>query len=162
MEKLAEVMGAAASALLRQACGAMTSRRASAGRAFAIGAMCLFTTMVNTAGAAPLTKSTVSVDGMERSYSYFVSSKCDKAGFNYVVFALPDNGQTAEEFAEQSGWTKVAEENGFVVVFPEGFNKTWSPASSGEDGYLKAVFDHALTHLVLPPADTAQKADGGG
>src|SRR5258706_13176486 len=98
-----------------------------------------------------LAKNNISSDGRDRSYSYFVSSKADRRGFNYVIYALHDNGQTAEQFAEQSGWMKVAEDNGFIVVFPEGANKTWAPNSGAEDDYLKAVYDHASTHMVLPP-----------
>jgi poly(3-hydroxybutyrate) depolymerase len=98
----------------------------------------------------PLVRNRISVDGRDRSYSYYVSSKVDKKGFNFIVYALHDNGQTAEEFAEQSGWKKIAEKNGFVVVFPEAVDKTWGPNSGAEDRYLKAVYDDASTHMVLP------------
>jgi len=55
---------------------------------------------------------------MNRTYSFYVSTKAKRDAFNYVVFALPDNGQTTEEFAKQSGWVKMAEDNGFAVIFP--------------------------------------------
>ena len=48
----------------------------------------------------PLVRNRISVDGRDRGYSYYVSSKVDKKGFNFIVYALHDNGQTAEEFAE--------------------------------------------------------------
>src|SRR5579859_2245921 len=114
------------------------------------------------AGAAEhLGKNTVSVNGMDRSYSYFVPSKYDPAGFNFVVYALHDNGIGAEEFAERSGWVKVAEENNFVVVFPEVEGKGWAPNSGGEDDYLKAVFDLFVGHLA-PLGGDAPAAEGGG
>ncbi|MEA3134132.1 MAG: hypothetical protein QOG17_1978, partial [Gammaproteobacteria bacterium] len=74
----------------------------------------------------PLVRNRISVDGRDRSYYYYVSSKADKKGFNFIVYALHDNGQTAEEFAERSGWKKIAEKNGFVVVFPEAAESSWA------------------------------------
>jgi poly(3-hydroxybutyrate) depolymerase len=107
---------------------------------------------VKAATEGPLVRNRLSVDGRDRSYYYYVSSKADKKGFNFIVYALHDNGQTAEEFAESSGWKKVAEKNGFVVVFPEAAESSWAANSGGEDRYLKAVYDDASTHMQLPAA----------
>jgi poly(3-hydroxybutyrate) depolymerase len=120
----------------------------------------------------PLVKNRISVDGRDRSYYYYVSSKADKKGFNFIVYALHDNGQTAEEFAERSGWKRIAEKNGFVVVFPEAAESSWASNSGGEDHYLKAVYDDASTHMLLPspggavaqnfgPRGGAEMAGGG-
>jgi poly(3-hydroxybutyrate) depolymerase len=105
---------------------------------------------VKAATDGPLVRNRLSVDGHDRSYYYYVSSKADKKGFNFIVYALHDNGQTAEEFAERSGWKKIAEKNGFVVVFPEAAESSWASNSGGEDHYLKAVFDDASSHMLLP------------
>jgi poly(3-hydroxybutyrate) depolymerase len=120
----------------------------------------------------PLVRNRISVDGRDRGYSYYVSSKVDRKGFNFIVYALHDNGQTAEEFAEQSGWKRIAERNGFVVVFPEAVDKTWGPDSGAENHYLKAVYDDASTHMLLPageaplqnfgPRGGAEAAGAGG
>jgi poly(3-hydroxybutyrate) depolymerase len=107
---------------------------------------------VKAATDGPLVRNRLSVDGHDRSYYYYVSSKADKKGFNFIVYALHDNGQTAEEFAERSGWKKIAEKNGFVVVFPEAAESSWASNSGGEDRYLKAVYDDASTHMQLPAA----------
>ena len=117
-----------------------------------------------------------------RSYSYYVSSKAAHDGYNLVVFALPDDGQTAEQFAQSSGWIKVAEDNGFAVVFPEPaapagpgegegegagagpVGPTWSPVSGGEDAYLMAVFQSASTHMTAAagPDDRTPRPGGAG
>ena len=116
------------------------------------------TLAVKPAAEAPLVRNKISVDGRDRTYYYYVSSKVDKKGFNFIVYALHDNGQTAEEFAERSGWKKIAEKNGFVVVFPEAAvlpeaaQSSWASNSGGEDHYLKAVYDDASTHMLLPAA----------
>ncbi|MDB5462490.1 MAG: Poly(3-hydroxybutyrate) depolymerase-like protein, partial [Phenylobacterium sp.] len=104
-----------------------------------------------TADGVTLAKNTVTVGGQERDYYYFVPPKADRAGFNQVVYALHDNGVTAQQFATESGWAKVAADNGFVVVFPETAQKTWGPSAGGEDDYLAAVLAHASTHMLIPP-----------
>jgi poly(3-hydroxybutyrate) depolymerase len=113
---------------------------------------------------AALTKQTVSVDGQDRTYSVYVSSKASPSLYTFVVYALHDNGQTAEQFAQQSGWMNLAEDKGFAVVFPEAARGTWSATSGGDDAYLKAVFDSARTHLIKAPAEGAPPAAprGGG
>ncbi|MDB5418970.1 MAG: Poly(3-hydroxybutyrate) depolymerase-like protein [Phenylobacterium sp.] len=109
-------------------------------------------------GAVALRRNTVSVEGQDRDYFYYVPAGADRAGFNQVVYALHDDGQTAAQFAEQSGWTKAADAGGFVVVFPEALQKQWGPSAGGEDAYLKAVLGHAITHLTIP----APPGAGGG
>jgi poly(3-hydroxybutyrate) depolymerase len=104
--------------------------------------------------------------GGARGFSYYVSTKANRNAYNLVLYALHANGETAEEFAARTGWSKVAEDNGFVVVYPEAVNKTWNPAPNLETDYLKTVFDGArgLTFPPPPgaaPAPAAAPAAGG-
>jgi poly(3-hydroxybutyrate) depolymerase len=110
--------------------------------------------------ATLLSRNIVTVGGIERPYYYYVSSKFRPDAYNPVVYALHDNGQTAEEFAKTSGWADVAEKNGFVVVFPEIAGKSWATNSGGDDDYIKAVYDHASRRLMVPAAG-ADAAAGG-
>jgi poly(3-hydroxybutyrate) depolymerase len=118
------------------------------------------------AGDPAIGHHTISVDGEDRTYSYFVSSKANRATFTFVVLALPDNSQSTEQFAQTSGWLSLAEDNGFAVVFPEAAKQTWANYSGGEDHYLKAVFDHARTHLIPlgagGPAAEGRRGEGEG
>ncbi len=109
-----------------------------------------------------LHKNTVNVETQDRDYFYYAPANIDRAGFNQVVYALHDNGQTVQDFAETSGWIKAADENGFVVVFPEAADKTWKSSGAGEDAYIKAVQAHALTHMLLGGAPGAMGPRGGG
>ena len=102
--------------------------------------------------ATSLSKNTVSVAGEDRTYSYYVPANVSRSLFYAVIFALPDNGQTAEQFADQSGWIKLADQYGFAVVFPEPANGAWAINSGGESAYLKAVFEHARGHLLVTGA----------
>jgi len=113
-------------------------------------------------GDTALRRNMVSVDGQDRAYFYHVPASADRVGFNQIVYALHDNGQTAAEFAEQSGWIKVADANGFVVVFPEALQRQWGPSAGGEDAYLKAVLGHATTHMTIPASPDAGGIRRGG
>jgi poly(3-hydroxybutyrate) depolymerase len=99
-----------------------------------------------------------------RTYAYYVSSKANHNGYNQIVYALHDDGQTPEQFAQSSGWIRLAEDNGFVVVFPEAANKTWSPFANDEDEYLHEVQETTLTRLTADPApgEAVRRRPGGG
>lgn len=92
----------------------------------------------------------VSVDGQNRDYYYFVPRNVDPRGFNLVVYALQDDHETVQQFAQRSGWLQVAQRNGFVVVFPEAQDERWLTDAGNEDDYLKAVFEDAKAHMWLP------------
>jgi poly(3-hydroxybutyrate) depolymerase len=102
----------------------------------------------------------VTVGGRDRPYLYYVPLKYTRDGFNSVVYALHDNGQTPQQFAEQSGWLKLADQHGFAVVFPEAERNTWAANSGGEDAYIRAVYDHAVGHLRAPDAAGAGAGPG--
>jgi poly(3-hydroxybutyrate) depolymerase len=144
--------------------GAVVFLRTAFAMALAAGLLCAAPAIADEANSGPpviLSKNTVSVDGQDRDYYYYVPANVDRAGFNQIVYALHDNGETAQQFAGDSGWTKVADQNGFVVVFPESAGKEWGPSAGGEDDYLKAVLAHAATHMVLPPPG-GPNGEGGG
>ncbi|MDB5475114.1 MAG: Poly(3-hydroxybutyrate) depolymerase-like protein [Phenylobacterium sp.] len=109
-------------------------------------------------GTIALRRNTVTADGQDRDYFYYIPANVDRAGFNQIVYVLPDDGMTAAQFAEQSGWTKVADAKGFVVVFLEPQQKQWGPSAGGEDAYVKAVLAHAGSHMTIP----APGGPGGG
>jgi poly(3-hydroxybutyrate) depolymerase len=95
-----------------------------------------------------------------RGYAYYISTKANRAAYNPVVYALHANGETVEAFAARTGWSKIAEDNGFVVVYPEAVNKTWSAMPNLETNYLKIVFDSIPGGLNFPPPPGA--GAGGG
>ena len=97
-----------------------------------------------------LQRNQVSVDGQERDYYYFVPRNVDPRGFNPVVYALQDDHETVQQFAQRSGWLQVAAKSGFVVVFPEAQNERWLTDAGSEDDYLKAVFEDGKSHMWLP------------
>jgi poly(3-hydroxybutyrate) depolymerase len=148
---------------------AMLGKRTGArtGAALALAVIALAGAMAaQPAAAQQLRRVQVPVGGgmhlTNRTFAYYVSSKANHDGYNQLVYALHDDGQTPEQFAQSSGWIKLAEDNGFVVIFPEAAKKTWSPFSHDEDEYLHLVQQAALGRLMADPAPGETVARGGG
>ncbi|HTK36768.1 MAG TPA: PHB depolymerase family esterase [Caulobacteraceae bacterium] len=110
--------------------------------------------------APALVKKMVVVGGQQRSYAYYVSSKAEN-GFTPVVYALHDNGQSIEDFVRQSGWVKLAENGGFIVVFPDAVRGVWAPQSGGEDDYLEAVYSDVTRPPVRGEGGRQPPGEGG-
>jgi poly(3-hydroxybutyrate) depolymerase len=104
--------------------------------------------------ARGLEQRTVTVDGVQRPYLVYVSSKSNSFNAQPLVFALHGDGETAAAFAAHSGWIALAEANGFAVVFPEAGPGGWR-ADGADSPYLQAVFDEAGQHALSRfPGDT--------
>jgi poly(3-hydroxybutyrate) depolymerase len=140
------------------------SMTAALGLALAVPLLSAMPAQAIAAEAAPLARNMVSVNGRDRSYLYHVPASYRRDGFNFVVYVLPDNGQSADAFDRQTGWRKLADEQNFVVVFLEPEREGWAPNSGGEDAYVKAVYDHAIGHLTIgaPGAGGGRGGAGGG
>jgi poly(3-hydroxybutyrate) depolymerase len=92
----------------------------------------------------------------QRSYSYYVSPKAERGGFTLVVYAIPDNGQSPDDFVRQTGWNKLADDNGFALIVLEPTNGKWAPQTNGETAYLKAVYDDVSGVLTRPGRGAGQ------
>jgi poly(3-hydroxybutyrate) depolymerase len=158
---------------MRIADGASARRTTTGGRrvgaVLAIAVMALAGTMVaHPAAAQQLRRVQVAVGGgmhaANRAFAYYASTKANHNGYNQIVYVLHDDGQTPEQFGQSSGWIKLAEDNGFVVVFPEAPNKTWSPFANDEDDYLHEVQQLTLSRLMADPApgEAVPPRRGGG
>jgi poly(3-hydroxybutyrate) depolymerase len=151
---------------------ALPKRKTGGGRAGALLALAVIALAgaiaAHPAQAQELRRVQFSVGGgmhaANRSFAYYVSSKANHDGYNQLVYALHDDGQTPEQFAQSSGWIKLAEDNGFVVIFPEPANKAWSPFSHDEDEYLHLVQQVTLNRLTADPGpgETAPPRRGEG
>jgi poly(3-hydroxybutyrate) depolymerase len=114
--------------------------------------------------ATPFNRNVVSVAGRDRGYFYHLPATYRRDGFNFVVYLLPDDGQSPEAFARDSGWLKLADEQNFVLVVLQPDRDGWARNSGGEDAYVKAVYDDSIGHLVLrgarPGAGVAGMREG--
>ncbi|MDB5675311.1 MAG: Poly(3-hydroxybutyrate) depolymerase-like protein [Sphingomonas bacterium] len=117
--------------------------------------------------ATAFRRNVVSVAGRERGYVYHVPPSFRRDGFNFVVYLVPDDGQSAEDFARQTGWLRLADEQNFTLVVLQPDRDGWARNSGGEDAYLKTVYDDTIGHLApgAPggrPAEAGRAAAAGG
>jgi len=61
----------------------------------------------------------INVDGIERSYVVY-APKSDAGSKQPVVIVLHGGGESAEYMINATGWSDKAQEENFIVVFPEG------------------------------------------
>lgn len=110
-----------------------------------------------------LAKGTVTVNDVARDYQYYLPSNIDALkAFNIknirVVVSFHDDGQTAQDNAQQTRWHELAEANGFVVIYPSAANGRWNlKDSAAELAYvhaawsdIRAKFNVSDTNAVYP------------
>lgn len=71
-------------------------------------------------------KKTISVDGTERSYIVFAPDPLEKARRMPLVIVLHGGGGTAERMERGTGFSLLAEKEGFVAVYPQGIRNQWN------------------------------------
>jgi polyhydroxybutyrate depolymerase len=74
--------------------------------------------------AVPLDQFSLTVDGIERTYSVYVPEAAENGALPVVV-ALHGRLGSGESMARMSGLSAVAEEEGFIAVYPDGLNGEW-------------------------------------
>jgi polyhydroxybutyrate depolymerase len=98
--------------------------------AFLVAALPLFSGIAvraQTPGPDPrLHLATIRVNGVGRSFTYFVPSSLKRAA--PVVFVLHGGGGNGAAMrANTSGeWDRLAEENGFLLIYPDAFENRWN------------------------------------
>lgn len=112
--------------------------------------------VVQAAGA--VTESSISSGGTERSYRLYQPSSYRAGKPMPLVVAMHGGLGTGEIFASQTGFDAVAEKNGFLVVYPDGYKRAWNagrccgpPKDQKIDdvGYIRAlVVQLVRTHSV--------------
>jgi poly(3-hydroxybutyrate) depolymerase len=106
------------------------------------------TAAVAQTATTPFNRNLLSVAGRDRGYLYHLPANYRRDGFNFVVYLVPDDGQSPETFAQDSGWLKLADEQNFVLVVLQPDRDGWARNSGGEDAYVKAVYDDTIGHLI--------------
>ena len=76
------------------------------------------------AAAQELTPQSIEAGGVTRAYRFYAPGKAQ--GKLPLVFVLHGAGGTAERLAPVVGFEKLAAEKGFIVVYPDGFEKHWN------------------------------------
>ncbi len=97
-------------------------------------------------------------DGMDRTYRLHVPASYDSALPAPMVVNLHGSWPAPDQMASFSGMDRVADENGFVVAYPEGFLGSWNAGSCcgaagimgvNDVGFLVSVVEDVSTRLCV-------------
>jgi poly(3-hydroxybutyrate) depolymerase len=114
---------------------------------------------VPSSAALPLVLQTIKVNGEDRQYYEYAPRDVaalrdqDARGVEVVV-SLHRAGQSAEDNARLTGWPTLAEEKGFVAIFPvakpTGWNTAKDTARSDDHAFIVAAAAAVRTRYGLP------------
>lgn len=104
--------------------------------------------------AAALTKSTIKVGGVDRTYfdtgpSNYAALRENDARSLTVVVNFHDAGQDGQAGASDTCWHEVGEAKGFITVFPSAMNGSWNTKAA-----TTAADDLAFLKTLLPAIKT--------
>ena len=112
---------------------------------------------------------TIEHAGLTREYMLHVPPDCEPG--MPLVLALHGGGGTAAGFARYTGLSELADEMGFIVVFPQGLDRTWydsihttaepSKASVDDTGFLVALTECIRDAYGAGPAFVLGLSNGG-
>jgi polyhydroxybutyrate depolymerase len=99
---------------------------------------------------------TLRVEGVERSYFLYVPASHRGTGSPALVLVFHGAGGRAQGFARHTGFSAVAEREGFVVVYPQGLERRWNDGrgrgSTHDDvGFVRVLVDTLRRELGVDP-----------
>jgi polyhydroxybutyrate depolymerase len=108
--------------------------------------------------ASEVTIGEIEHDGRQRTYRLFVPADIG-SGYPLVV-ALHGGLGSGEQFASASGYDEVAAREGFAVIYPDGYRRTWNGGGCcgravAEDvddvGFLVSLIEQLTQELPIDP-----------
>jgi polyhydroxybutyrate depolymerase len=99
---------------------------------------------------------TLRVDGVERSYYLYLPGSYHGTGSRTLVLVFHGAGGRAQGFARHTGFSAVAEREGFVVVYPQGLQRRWNDGRGNgtphdDVGFVRALLDTLQRELDIDP-----------
>lgn len=86
-------------------------------------------------------------EGQQRTYHLYTPKSYRADRPMPLVLAFHGYGSQGKDLANGSGFNEIAEQKGFVVVYPDGIDRRWNPLNkflTGVDdvGFVPALIDH--------------------
>lgn len=114
-----------------------------------------------TPGDREHTERSIDFDGRTRTYRLFVPADLDRSAPAPVVVVMHGGFGSARQAELAYGFDDVAEANGFVVAYPDGWKRAWNagdccgePARTQVDdvGFVRAMMDDIATVVAIDPS----------
>jgi polyhydroxybutyrate depolymerase len=128
--------------------------------ALALGAHATVVAAQSLSGYAPTSATqtrTLETGGERRSYELYVPPSYRHGRPAPLVLVFHAGGGRADGIAPHTGFSRLAEREGFVVVYPQGLNGRWNDgrgyatASHDDVGFVRALIDTLTRELSLDP-----------
>ena len=92
---------------------------------------------------------TIEVDGLIREYLLHLPAGYDGSAQSPLVLALHQGGTTPVQMAALSGFSSIADREGFITVYPAGVKKVWNDGRfTSEDAVDDVKFISELIHKL--------------
>lgn len=100
------------------------------------------------------------VDGRTRTFLVHVPASAPPEGERMLVISLHGNGGRGSQQEDLSGFTPLAEEKGFVAIYPDGVDKSWADGRGTTDAeeqgvddvaFIAALIDHGVATYGVDP-----------
>ena len=101
----------------------------------------------------------LTVDGAERSYLLHIPSGLDSLQPVPIVLAFHGAGAEPSAMDLMTGFNDIAEEAGFIVVYPEGLGLTWNAGTCCGYAMQKNVDDIAFVRQMLDDLQKTVQVD---
>lgn len=101
------------------------------------------------------------VNGRTREYLLYVPKSYDPAKPTPLVISMHGAGGWPVQQRDLSGWNRVADREGIIVVYPAGFRKVWRPR---DEHFIAALIDklHASYNIDRSRIYANGLSNGGG
>jgi poly(3-hydroxybutyrate) depolymerase len=97
--------------------------------------------------------------GLARSYRVYVPSSVKAGSAVPLIFDFHGHGGNASQEESSSGWKKKADQVGFVMVYPEGYDSSWNVGSCCGKAMSENVDDVGFTKAILEAVSKAACID---
>lgn len=127
------------------------------------------------ASSAGLQSGTLAFQARERSYYFHLPDPAPAAGPLPLLFALHGGGRAeGDEYAAKTGYNRIADREGFIVVYPNGVDAQWNdgrgvtfrgvPDNGKVDdvGYIGALIDLFVERYRADPARVYVEGSSNG
>jgi polyhydroxybutyrate depolymerase len=113
-------------------------------------------TAVSAQSAPAETRRTLRVDGVSRDYLVYLPPAYRPERPAPLVLVFHGGGGRARGIAPHTGFSRLAEREGFVAVYPEGLDRRWNDgrgygASHDDVGFVRALLDTLRRELAIDP-----------
>jgi len=102
---------------------------------------------------------TITCKDLERTFDIFIPSSYDKSKSISLVIAIHGGYGNAKSMEKLTEFSKVAEKEGFIIVYPEGIDKQWNDGRKMDEkaskeniddaGFISSLIDHLEKNINI-------------